>query len=307
MKPQNKRLGQKIILGALFLAIATLISLTYFNYMESGEKVAFLASEKDMIINDLKQMQESFGELTEAKGKIALEIKANRDRIGVLLDSLSLMEVDYDVLQTYRGELSNLRKENERYRTIIDSIQYENLLLEREVDISRLKINELSEYSEALKDTNSVLANYKDSLMTANTKLTSKITDGSIMNIYNLEGSSYRSKSNGKVVATNKASRTGLIRACFVILPNKLLKDIQNDIFLQIIDPKNNVLGDKKTINFDDNILTYSRKIAIQVKDKPIDVCDYVTMEQRKVYQGNYIVNVFYQEKLLATSTFQLK
>ena len=100
MKPQNKQLGQKIILGALFLAIASLISLTYFNYMESGEKTSFLNSEKEMIINDLKQMQKSFGELTEAKGKIAIEIKENRERIGILLDSLDRMEVDYNILQT---------------------------------------------------------------------------------------------------------------------------------------------------------------------------------------------------------------
>lgn len=307
MKPQNKQLGQKIILGALFLAIVTLISLTYFNYMESGKKVTFLSQEKEMIINDLKEMQKSFGELTEAKGQIATEIKENRERIGVLLDSLELLEVDYNVLQTYRGELSNLRKENERYRKIIDSIQYQNLLLEREIDVSRLKINELSEYSEALKDTNSVLSNYKDSLISVNSELTDKITDGSIVNIYDLKGIPYKYRSNGKVVKTDKASKAELINACFVVLPNKLLSNIQNDLFLQIIDPRNNVLGDKKTITFNDDILTYSKKIPIEIKDKPIKICDYVSTEKNKVNQGNYTINVFYQEKLLATSIFQLK
>ncbi|NAS31205.1 hypothetical protein GTQ40_09510 [Flavobacteriaceae bacterium R38] len=307
MKPQNKQLGQKIILGALFLAIASLISLTYFNYMESGEKASFLTSEKEMIIKDLKQMQESFGELTEAKGKIAVEIKENRERINILLDSLDRMEVDYNVLQAYRGELSSLRNENERYRKIIDSIQYQNLLLEREVDISRLKINELGEYTEALKDTNELLSNRRDSLMSLNSELTDKITEGSILNIYNLKGASYRSRSNGKVVSTHRASKTELIRACFVILPNKLLKDIDNEIYLQIIDPKNNVIGGKERVKFGDKILVFSKRIPIIVKDKPIDICDYVTTKQEKVNKGNYTVNVFYQEKLLATSIFQLK
>ncbi|NER14476.1 hypothetical protein GWK08_13565 [Leptobacterium flavescens] len=307
MKPQNKQLGQKIILGALFLAIATLISLTYFNYMESGEKVAFLANEKEMIIKDLKQMQESFGELTDAKGKIADEIKANRERITTLLDSLDLLEVDYNILQTYRGELSVMRKENERYRKIIDSIQYENLLLEREIDISNLKISELSEYTEALKDTNSVLSNYKDSLMTANSELTDKITEGSILNIYNLRGVSYKSRSNGRVAPTSRAAKTDLIRTCFVILPNRLLKNLSNDIYIQIIDAKNNVLGEKKTIHFDNEVLTYSKKVAVKIKDQPLDVCDYITTDGNSMSKGNYIVNVFYNEKLLATSTFQLK
>jgi len=307
MKPQNKQLGQKIILGALFLAIASLISLTYFNYMESGEKASFLASEKEMIIKDLQKMQESFGELTEAKGKIALEIKQNRNRIGILLDSLDIMEVDYNILQTYRSELSGLRYENERYRKIIDSIQYKNLLLERELDIGKLKINELSEYSEALKDTNDVLVDRRDSLVSLNSELTDKITEGSILNIYNLKGTSYRSRSNGKVTSTSRASKAELIRACFVILPNKLLKDIDNEVYLQIIDPRNNVIGEKERIRFDDQVLVFSKRIPIKVKDKPIDVCDYVTTKQAKVYQGNYTVNVFYQEKLLATSTFALK
>ena len=307
MKPQNKQLGQKIILGALFLAIATLISLTYFNYMESGEKIAFLANEKEMIIRDLKEMQESFGELKEAKGKIASEIKENRNRIRILIDSLQIMEVDYNVLQTYRTELSNLRKTNERYRKIIDSIQYQNLLLEREIDISKLKIHELKEYSEVLKDSNLALANYKDSLATANSELTDKITENSILTIYNLKGRSYRLRSNGKVSEINKANKTDLIRVCFVILPNKLLKGIDNNVFLQIIDPRNNVIGDRKSIRFDEKVLTYSKEVTIEVKDKPIDLCDYITTDKNKVLAGNYIVNVFYQHKLLASSTFQLK
>ena len=307
MKPQNKQLGQKIILGALFLAIATLISLTYFNYMESGEKVSFLANEKEMIINDLKEMQKSFGELTEAKGKVAVEIKENRERIGILLDSLSLLEVDYNVLQTYRGELSKMRKENERYRKIIDSIQYQNLLLEREIDITKLKINELSEYSEALKDSNNVLTKSKDSLEKTNTALTNKITDGSILTIYNLKGTSYKLRSNGKAAETNKANKTELIQACFVILPNKLLNNLQNDVFIQIINPRNNVMGDKKTVTFGDEFLTYSKRLSIEIKDKPVNVCDYINTEKEEVLSGNYIVNLFYQEKLLSTATFQLK
>ena len=307
MKRRNKEQGQKIILGILFLAIATLIFVTYLNYRESGKKASFLANEKQMIIKDLKQMQENFNELSEAKGAIVEEIKNNRNRIGVLLDSIALMEVDYEVLQRYRDELTILRNENTRYRKIIDSIQYKNLLLEREIDSSKLRIRALNYYSETLKDSNNILTSDKDSLLKENTKLTDKLSSGSLLTIYKLRGSAFKFRANGKVIETNRANKTERIRACFTVLPNRLLKGVGQTIYLQIIDPKNNVLGAKKTVHFGDNVLTYSKELSINIQDIPVDICDYVISDGGRAHPGLYVINIFFGEKKLSSATFELK
>lgn len=307
MKRNSKEQAQKIILIVLFVSIGTLIFVTYLNYRESGKKATFLADEKEMIINDLRQMQESFDELSETKGVVVEEIKNNRERISILLDSINLMQVDYKVLQHYHRELAVLRKENRRYREMIDSISYQNRLLEIEIDSSRLRISELSSYSESLRDTNSVLSNYKDSLLSVTSKLTDKISSGSIVTIYKLKGSAFKFRSQDRIVETNRASKAERLRVCFTVLPNKLLQGIKQEIYLQIIDPKNNVLGERKRVRFNNEVLSYSKIIEIDVADKPIDVCDFIIAPVNNTLEGLYRVNLFYEEKLLANTTFELK
>jgi hypothetical protein len=307
MKRNSKEQAQKIILIVLFVAIGTLIFVTYLNYRESGKKATFLADEKEMIIKDLRQMQESFDELSETKGIVVEEIKNNRERIAVLLDSINLMEVDYEVLQYYHTELARIRKENRRYREMIDSISYQNRLLEIEIDSSRLRIRELSSYSESLKDTNTVLSSDRDSLLTVNTRLANKISSGSIVTIYKLKGNAFKFRSRGRMVETNRAAKAERLRVCFTVLPNKLLQGIKQEIYLQIIDPKNNVLGERKMVRFNEDVLSYSKILILDVADKPIDICDFVIAPGRKTVAGLYKVNLFYEEKLLAHSTFELK
>lgn len=307
MKRNSKEQAQKIILIVLFVAIGTLIFVTYLNYRESGKKASFFADEKEMIVNDLRQMQESFEELSETKGVVVEEIKNNRQRIAVLLDSIKSMEVNYKVLQYYHSELARIRKENRRYREMIDSISYQNMLLELEIDSSKLKIRELSTYSASLKNNNSALSNDKDSLLSVNSKLTNKISSGSIVTIYKLKGNAYKFRSNGKLVETYRASKADRLRVCFTVLPNKLLQGIQQQIYLQIIDPKNNVLGERKRVQFNDRVLSYSKILTLDVADKPIDICDFIIAPPKKTSSGSYKVNLFYEEKLLASSTFELK
>lgn len=303
----SKEQAQKIILIVLFVAIGTLIFVTYLNYRESGKKASFLEDEKQMIISDLRQMQESFDELSETKGIVIDEIKNNRRRIAVLLDSIDLMEVDYKVLQHYHSELAIIRKENKRYREMIDSISYQNRLLELEIDSSKLRIRELSTYSESLKDTNSVLSNDRDSLLSVNTELADKISSGSIVTIYKLKGNAFKFRSNGRMVETNRANKADRLRVCFTVLPNKLLQGITQDLYLQIIDPKNNVLGERKMVRFNNEVLSYSKIVTLDVANKPIDICDFVIAKEGKTNPGWYKVNIFYEEKLLAHSTFELK
>ncbi|WP_340199633.1 hypothetical protein [Ascidiimonas sp. W6] len=303
----SKEQAQKIILIVLFVAIGTLVFVTYLNYQESGKKASFLSNEKDMIIQDLRQMQESFDEMYETKGVVLDEIKTNRRRIAGLLDSINLMEVDYKLLQHYHRQLAILRKENKRYREMIDSISYQNRLLELEIDSTRLKIRELSNYSESLKDTNSILSSDRDSLLTISTKLANKISSGSIVTIYKLTGKAFKFRSKDRMLETSRASKADRLRVCFTVLPNKLLKDIKQEIYLQIIDPKNNVLGERKMVRFNDEVLSYSKILTLDVADKPIDFCDFIIAPKEKTVPGLYNVNLFFEEKLLANSTFELK
>lgn len=306
MSRQKKQLGQKIILGALFACIFSLTLFSYFNYMESEEKVTFLENEKVMIVEDLQLIQSDFDSLATDNELYKAEIDKTRTRIDGLLDSIRTMKMDYNMLHRFRKELIGLRKENKNLHRITDSINQINVLLSREIDSTKLKVVALTRYSRQLEKANEKLTSVTDSLETENVNLARKITGEKVMRVSGLEGTAFKIKTNGKVILTNRVSRTDRLRACFNISPNTLLEAGERIFYLQFIDPENNILGDGNVTSIKGRPLLYSKKVVVDYNNNPLSICDYIIPGEIKE-KGDYRVNIYYEDELMATSTFQLK
>src|SRR5690606_31481029 len=141
-----------------------------------------------------------------------------------LIDSISLLEVDYQILGRYRRELAEIRKENKHLHELADSVQQQNILLSKEVDSTKLRYIELERYSNALKSANENLTQFNDSLIHENIALSKKIDKDPSLLISTLSGMAYKVRSNGKVIETNRVSRAERLRVCFNIAPGTLIK-----------------------------------------------------------------------------------
>lgn len=75
--------------------------------------------------------------------------------------------------------------------------------------------------------------------------------------------------------------------------------------YVQIIDSKNNVLGEKQTENFDDYTLTYSFITNAIYENKAISVSEILSGDDFE--KGLYHVNLFDRDQLVANATFTLK
>ncbi|ETN93774.1 hypothetical protein SAMN04487906_0143 [Zhouia amylolytica] len=305
MSVQNKQLGQKAILIALFVCIIVLTGFSYYNYMESEEKVSFLQNEKSMIIQDLEQIQADLSNLSEENDVNNEVIRENKQRITLLIDSIKVLEVDYNLLHKYRRELLLLRNENRGLHRELDSVRRENILLAKEIDSAKLRLVELTRYSNTLKKSNEQLSDFSDSLISENIELSKELNKAPIK-IASLKASAYKERSNGRMLLTNRISKTDRLRVCFVVLPNTLLQEGEQIFYVQFTDPDGTILGNNKTIDLNGKEVVYSKKIVVPFENSPLSVCDFIVVNEL-VDAGNYIVNVYHESNLLASSNFELK
>ncbi len=295
MDGQQNRSGQKIVLGALIVSILALIAISYYNYSESEEKIAFLKSEKAMLIEDLTNIRTDFDDLGKNNEANLKEIESNKVRIQSLIDSINSLEVDYNTLRRYRREMSVIRKENQELRRVVDSITQENLTLYREIDSTNLKIVELTAVSDTLLINNAKLIEENEKLK------------GDALTLTDLNGSSYKVRANGKVSSTNRANRTERIRACFTVVPLRITEETQKEFYIQFLDPKNNLIGEKGKVTIGEAEIEYSKKTLVFIDNKPLSVCDYIITNKNLLEVGKYTINVYDDVKLITTSTFELK
>ena len=75
-------------------------------------------------------------------------------------------------------------------------------------------------------------------------------------------------RSSGKQIETEKAGRADVLKISFTIAENKIAKSGDKTYYVQVIDSKNNVLGDKKTETFGDKSLTYSFIANVKYENK---------------------------------------
>ena len=52
---------------------------------------------------------------------------------------------------------------------------------------------------------------------------------------------------------------------------------------------------------------TYSKKVEIVYTGKEISICDAITVPENSLVEGIYTLNVYEDERLLASTEFQLK
>ncbi len=78
-------------------------------------------------------------------------------------------------------------------------------------------------------------------------------------------------------------------------------------LFVQVINPRNNIVGEKATVNFEDKVLTYSATSNVFYENEALDVCVLINAIEADLVAGNYTVNVFDGSLLVATNSLPLR
>ena len=115
-----------------------------------------------------------------------------------------------------------------------------------------------------------------------------------------------KQRSSGKQIDTDKATRADVLKISFTIAENQVAKTGDRTYFVQVIDSKNNVLGDKKTEAFGTTYLPYSFQKTVKYENKTVQVQEDLPV--KSISAGTYFVNVFDKNgELVSKNSFQLR
>lgn len=146
-----------------------------------------------------------------------------------------------------------------------------------------------------------------DSVNTENVAMAETIKKGSVVNAVDLRGEAVIVRSSGKVVDTRRSSRADKVRACFSLTPNPIAQKGDRTLYVQVINPKNNLLGKKAVMEFENGMLNYSESTKVFYENEELDVCVLVDAIEEDLIEGVYRINVFDGGKQVATTTMELK
>lgn len=110
-----------------------------------------------------------------------------------------------------------------------------------------------------------------------------------------------------KVLETKKTKNTEQIKVCFTLEDNMWIERGIKEIFIQIINPKANIVSkNKSSIEIKNQTLFYSAKTSVNYDKGDVDVCVFVDANKQHLIKGNYIVNIFSGAYLIGNTSLLL-
>ena len=81
----------------------------------------------------------------------------------------------------------------------------------------------------------------------------------------------------------NKVKPIEQIRVCFTVDRNKLISTGEKEFFVQVVNPKNDIVSVEE-LTFENNNITlkYSKLVKFEYQQQITDVCSYVDLEKNK-------------------------
>lgn len=289
--PKNNNSSLKAVIAVL--AVLLIGSLVYIFKLSSETDVVkteltSTLTKKESVMKDLQELKATYDAAIAENTTMSDELIQERDKVVALMDDLNKSKGDVSKfksqVQSMQGKMKVLIAEN-------DELKKQNGVLTVQRDSTIVVLGESKKFNEVLVGQNEELAK--------------AVEKGSKLSILNTKTAAYKLKSSGKQIETDKASRADVLKVSFTIAENQIAKSGDKTYYVQVIDSKNNVLGDKKTESFGDNTLTYSFKTTVQYENKTVNVSE--DLRGKDFAKGTYFINIFDNDELVSKTSFSLR
>jgi hypothetical protein len=283
----------RLIIGSLIVAIAILGVFSFTNYETIKSHQTFLDQEKQLVESELSEMIKRYDAVGETNNTLSSQLAIAKKDLQASLDSLRFLKNDISVILKYKQQLSNLKAKNDVLFKSFDSILEVNNSLEKDNLLAHNQLNEQIKANSALQS--------------ANESLNNSVKKGALLTANSFKAKAYKSFL-GKNNVTNKAAQAQIIEVCFALAENSLTEKGQKDIYIQILNPKNNVVADKGEMKFGTTSLIYSDKQVIDYNNKVVDVCVMIDGDTDDIpfTKGTYFVSIFHKDRKLGSTQIEL-
>ena len=291
MENQNNNSSLKMLI--IVLSVLFALSLVYIYKLTTDvnsteQKLTTTLSEKEQVMKDLNDLKTTYDAAIAENTSMSDELIAERDKVVALMEKLKYSNGD---VAKYKKQYLGLESKMKSLIAENETLKKDNTVLKGQRDSTIVVLDES-------KKTNQVLTGQ-------NEDLSKTVEKGSKLAIVNLKTAAYIVRSSGKEIPTDKASRADVLKVSFTIAENAIAKSGDRKYYVQVIDSKNNVMGERQTEKFSDKTLTYSYMANVKFDNKTVDMVQNVPAE--KLVKGTFYVNVFDNGQLVSTTTFTLK
>ncbi|MFV0540754.1 MAG: chromosome partitioning protein ParA [Aestuariibaculum sp.] len=295
MENKKSNTGLKVALGIALLLFLGTAFYTMNLYTDSKQVEQDLTEQKQLVMDDLSTMAKQYDEAIEKNEVTNDNLLEARSRIQGLLDSLKVSETNVKSLWRYKQKYLSLQKEMDKLLVQNDSLRVRNSYLASTLDSTRTRLQER--------------AMFTDSLLVQNNALAEVVSNASVLSAVSVNASGVIVRTSGKVVPTERARRSDKIRVCFIVAKNKLVQAGDHELYIQVTDPNNNILGLNEQVQFDDVTLNYSTISKFNYENANLNICEFVSAKNGgdDFEKGRYIVNIYNEKDLVAVSEFTLK
>ena len=290
----NSSSSLKVIIAVL--AILLVGSLVYIYKITSDAKqvqteLTKTVSEKDLVMKDLQDLKTTYDAAIAENTSMSEELIKEREKVVKLMEDLKKSKGDVALLSKYKAQYVKLESNMKALMAENEGLKKQNTVLTTQRDSTIVVLGESKKYNEVL--------------VGQNEDLSKTVEKGSKLSVLNMKTAAYKIKSSGKQVETDKAGRADVLRISFTIAENQIAKSGDKEYYVQVIDSKNNVLGDKQTETFGEKSLTYSFIANVKYENKTVNVSE--DLPGKDFAKGTYFVNVFDKNELVSKTSFTLK
>ena len=177
-----------------------------------------LTIEKNELTKSFEEMKGQNASLNEKLTEKDKEIEEQKEKIQKLLSSGDAVQLNQarSEIKKFKLLLATYSNQKDSLMQITAGLRKEKQVLTENLDQEKVKSNQL---------------------VTENTKLADKVTEGSVLRTDNVKAMAVKFKSSGKEIETNKAKAAQKIKTCFTLLENHVAEKGQTDIFLRVLSP----------------------------------------------------------------------
>ena len=293
MENSKNNSGLKAVILILLLLLGGSVAYIFKTQNENKNSIEVLNNEKEVITTELAAKIAEYDVLIAENSTLKEDFEAQRTEMVNLLGQIKSAKGDAASMAKYKNEYIRLKRE-------METLKEENLILKAEnVALTSTLDSTKTEMQEVVRLT--------DTLMSQNDRLAKKVTKASKLSVLNLNVMAVKEKNSGEEIVTDKASRVNKLKISFVIAENAIADKGDRIYYVQIIDAKGNVLGDKQTIPVSDSVtLTYSFKTKIGFDNKTVQVNESIKGDDFE--KGTYFVKLFdIQGSVVSSTSFDLR
>lgn len=287
----NSSSSLKVIIA--ILAILLVGSLVYIYKITTDAKqvqteLTKTVSEKDLVMKDLQDLKATYDAAIAENTSMSEELIKERDKVVSLMNDISKSKGD---VSKYKSQYLKLESNMKVLMAENETLKKQNTVLTTQRDSTIVVLGESKKYNEVL--------------VGQNEELSKTVEKGSKLTVLNMKTAAYKIRSSGKQVETDRAGRVDVLRISFTIAENQIAKSGDKDYYVQVIDSKNNVLGNKQTVSFGEKSLTYSFITTVKYENKTVQVSQ--DLPGKDFAKGTYFVNVFDKDELVSKTNFTLR